>query len=307
MIVCPNAKINIGLEVVRKRADGYHDIETLFVPAPGLSDVLEVVKADEPQLTTYGIPCDVPIEKNLCFKAFRLMQEICGIGNVHIFLYKNIPMGAGLGGGSSDAAFTLTALNAIFDLGLDKARLAELAAQLGSDCPFFIYNQPMFATGRGEILEPYPLDLSGYRIEIITPGIHISTPEAYKGVDDYKAGLCESKLARPSISLNKKTEAERDLLVADKPGLCSEIASLRASRLVAPVPYANYFSAESAGLQEKLSAGLDNWRENVVNDFELYAFAKYPILAEIKQQLYNRGAVYASMTGSGSAMYGIFR
>ena len=256
MIVCPNAKINIGLEVVRKRADGYHDIETLFVPAPGLSDVLEVVKADEPQLTTYGIPCDVPMEKNLCFKAFRLIQDIYGIGNVHIFLYKNIPTGAGLGGGSSDAAFTLTALNSIFELGLDKPRLAEIAAQLGSDCPFFIYNQPMFATGRGEILTPYPLDLSGYRIEIITTGIHISTPEAYKGVDDYKAGLCESKLAR---------------------------------------------------LAERLTTGITSWRENVVNDFELYAFAKYPILAEIKQELYDRGAVYASMTGSGSAMYGIFR
>lgn len=256
MILCPNAKINLGLEVVRKRLDGFHDIETLFVPAHGLSDVLEVVKADEPQLTAYGIPCDVPMEKNLCFKAFRLMQEQYDIGNVHIFLYKNIPMGAGLGGGSSDAAFTLVALNAIFELGLDKPRLAELAAQLGSDCPFFIYNQPMFATGRGEILTPYPLDLSDYRIEIITPGIHISTPEAYKGVDDYKAGLCESKLAR---------------------------------------------------LTDRLAAGIDKWRENIVNDFELYAFAKYPILAEIKQQLYDRGAVYASMTGSGSAMYGIFK
>lgn len=281
MILCPNAKINLGLEVVRKRLDGFHDIETLFVPARGLSDVLEVVKADEPQLTAYGIPCDVPMEKNLCFKAFRLMQEQYDIGNVHIFLYKNIPMGAGLGGGSSDAAFTLVALNTIFELGLDKPRLAELAAQLGSDCPFFIYNQPMFATGRGEILTPYPLDLSDYRIEIITPGIHISTPEAYKGVDEAKAGLSENKLAMPSISLNTKSEAEQDLLVADKPG--------------------------GSNLKERLSLGIANWRENVVNDFELYAFAKYPVLAKIKQQLYDRGAVYASMTGSGSAMYGIFK
>jgi 4-diphosphocytidyl-2-C-methyl-D-erythritol kinase len=337
MILCPNAKINLGLEVVRKRPDGFHDIETLFVPAPGLSDVLEVVKADEPQLTTYGIPCDVPMEKNLCFKAFRLMQEQYGIGNVHIFLYKNIPMGAGLGGGSSDAAFTLLALNSIFELGLDKPRLAELAAQLGSDCPFFIYNQPMFATGRGEILSPYPLDLSDYRIEIITPGIHISTTEAYKGVDECKAGLSESKFAKRSISLNKKSDAEQSLLVAKEPGLGSEIASLRASLYKtgalpqtpplragystarparaslspdgdsAPVPYANNFSAENAGLQDKLSAGIVNWRENVVNDFELYAFAKYPVLAQIKQQLYDRGAMYASMTGSGSAMYGIFK
>lgn len=189
MIVCPNAKINLGLEVVRKRDDGFHDIETLFVPAPSLSDVLEVVKADEPALFSYGIPCNVEPEKNLCFKAFLLMQERYGIGNVNIFLYKNIPMGAGLGGGSSDAAFTLMALSEVFELGLEKRELAAMAAELGSDCPFFIYNEPMFASGRGEILEPYPLDLTGYHIEIITPEIHISTPEAYRGVDAIKFGL----------------------------------------------------------------------------------------------------------------------
>jgi len=258
MILCPNAKINLGLEVVRRREDGYHDIETLFVPVPGLRDVLEVVKADEPDLKVYGMACDVPAEKNLCFKAFRLMQERCGIGNVNIFLYKNIPMGAGLGGGSSDAAFTLVALNEVFEVGLSNEQLAGMAAELGSDCPFFVYNRPMFASGRGEILEPYPLDLSGYHIEVVTPGIHISTAEAYSGVDAIK--------------------------FATGPGVdnCSD------------------------SLKDRLTQDIFLWRENVVNDFEAYAFAKYPTLADIKNSLYERGAVYASMTGSGSALYGIF-
>lgn len=164
-------------------------------------------------------------------------------------------MGAGLGGGSSDAAFTLIAVNEIFGLGLSQERLAQIAAELGSDCPFFIYNRPMFASGRGEILEPFDIDLSPYRIEVVTPGIHISTAEAYAGVD--------------AIKFNSK------------PGAC-------------------------AGLKDRLSQGVDKWRENVVNDFEAYAFAKYPILTEIKKDLYQRGAIYASMTGSGSALYGIF-
>ena len=256
MILTPNAKINIGLDVVRRRADGYHDIETLFVPAPELRDVLEVVKADEPGMTCYGIPCDVPMEKNLCFKAFRLMQKYYGIGNVNIFLYKNIPMGAGLGGGSSDAAFTLIALNEIFALDLKPERMAEIAAEIGSDCPFFIYNRPMFATGRGEILEPYDIDLSPYRIEIATPGLHISTPEAYAGVDAVKG--------------------QNDATLSDN------------------------------SLKTRLAAGIANWRDTVVNDFEAYAFVKYPELAAIKQDFYDRGALYASMTGSGSAVYGIF-
>ncbi len=338
MIVCPNAKINLGLEVLRRRDDGYHDIETVFVPVPGLRDVLEIVKAPEAALFQYGTPCGVDVEKNLCFKAFRLMQKLYGIGNINIFLYKNIPMGAGLGGGSSDAAFTLLAINDVFELGLSEDTLAGIAAQLGSDCPFFIYNQPMFASGRGEILEPYPLDLTGYHIEVVAPGIHISTPEAYKGVDAIKFGigaddvlaaamlpaidsadasrppfplLCsalDESLAKRGDILPEAFSRLRNCVAAsdpDQPGLSSEIASLRASRLAAPVPYANYFFA-GAGLKERIAAGIEHWRENVVNDFEAYAFAKYPILAQIKQSLYDRGAVYAAMTGSGSALYGIF-
>ena len=283
MIVCPNAKINIGLDVLRRRPDGYHDIESLFVPVPEFRDVLEVVKADEAALFQSGIPCDVEPEKNLCFKAFRLMQEQFGIGNINIFLYKNIPMGAGLGGGSSDAAFTLLAINEVFELGLSREQLAALAAELGSDCPFFVYNRPMLATGRGEILTPFDVDLRDYRIEVVpSPDIHISTPEAYRLVDEYKSLRCannEDKFAKRSISLNEKSDAEQSL--SDS-------------------------SAAPDNLRDRLKMGVNRWRENVLNDFEAPVFAKYPVLAHIKKSLYDKGAVYASMTGSGSAVYGIF-
>lgn len=297
MILTPNAKINVGLDVVRKRADGYHDIETLFVPVPDVRDVLEVVKADEADMTCYGTPCDVPVEKNLCFKAFRLMQKNYGISDVHIYLYKNIPMGAGLGGGSSDAAFTLIALNEVFLLGLSQERLAEIAAELGSDCPFFIYNRPMFASGRGEILEPFDIDLSPYRIEVVTPGIHISTAEAYKGVDAIKGfgdAVAPGAQSEEQVHIGNRREEstgpERSLVGAISAGQKNTASS------------SNYLS----NLKLRLSQGILNWRENVVNDFEAYAFAKYPILADIKNDLYSRGAIYASMTGSGSAIYGIF-
>ena len=332
MIVCPNAKINLGLEVLRRRDDGYHDIETVFVPVPGLRDVLEIVKAPEAALFQYGTPCGVEVEKNLCFKAFRLMHELYGIGNINIFLYKNIPMGAGLGGGSSDAAFTLLAINDVFELGLSLDTLAGIAAQLGSDCPFFIYNQPMFASGRGEILEPYPLDLTGYHIEVVTPGIHISTPEAYKGVDAIKFGIgADDVLAAEMLQAIDSADASRppfpllcsalDESLAKRGDILPEAFSrLRncgaASEEIVRVgnrrdeptgPERSYFGAQGAGLKERIAAGVEHWRENVVNDFEAYAFAKYPILAQIKQSLYDRGAVYAAMTGSGSTLYGIFQ
>lgn len=283
MILIPNAKINVGLDVVRKRPDGYHDIETLFVPVPEVRDVLEVVKADEAGMTCYGTPCDVPVEKNLCFKAFRLVQKYYGIGDVHIILYKNIPMGAGLGGGSSDAAFTIVALNAIFSLGLSKERLAEIAAELGSDCPFFIYNRPMFASGRGEILEPFDIDLSPFRIEVVTPGIHISTAEAYAGVDAVKGFVASYSPGKSRVP----DGAEFTGALGAGPDSIAQVSN-------------------PSGLRYLLSRGINFWRENVVNDFEACAFAKYPILEEIKNDLYGRGAIYASMTGSGSAIYGIF-
>ena len=281
MIVCPNAKINLGLEVVARRPDGYHDIETLFVPVHELRDVLEVVKTDGPsELFQLGNPCDVPPEKNLCFKAYLAMKERYGIGNIKIYLYKNIPSGAGLGGGSSDAAFTLTAINDIFALGLGKEELAGVAATLGSDCPFFIYNRPMFASGRGEILEPYDIDLSPFRIEVVTPDLHISTAEAYAGVD--------------ALKFSQNAGSGADLSDSVENALSDVLLQVKGTK-----------SAER-GLKQVLSMGIDYWPENLINDFEAVAFAKYPALAQIKNSLYKKGAAYASMTGSGSALYGLF-
>ncbi len=281
MIVCPNAKINLGLEVLARRPDGYHDLQPLFVPVHELRDVLEVVKTDGPtELFQLGNPCDVPPEKNLCFKAYLAMKERYGIGNIKIYLYKNIPSGAGLGGGSSDAAFTLMAINDVFALGLGKEELAGIAATLGSDCPFFIYNRPMFATGRGELLEPYDIDLSPYRIEVITPDLHISTAEAYAGVDALKFSQDAAGCTGISVSAD---DVQSDALLQ-----------------------VNGASLSKRGLKQVLSMGIYYWPENLINDFEAVAFAKYPALAQIKQSLYNRGAAYASMTGSGSALYGLF-
>ncbi len=258
MIVCPNAKINIGLEVVSKRPDGFHDLETVFYPVVELRDVLEVVKAGSFDLIQYGLPCDCPVEKNLCYKAYKAVKERFDIDPVNIYLYKNIPMGAGLGGGSADAAFTIIALNEVFGLGLNKAQMAGIAAGIGSDCPFFIYNRPMLAHGRGEVLEPLDLDLSPYRIEVVTPCLHISTAEAYAGVDALKF-----------------TPAAADVYGSEP-------------------------------LAVRLKQDILKWRESVINDFEAVAFAKYSALKDIKKDLYARGAAYASMTGSGSAFYGLF-
>ena len=284
MIVCPNAKINLGLEVVARRPDGYHDIETLFVPVPELRDVLEVVKTDGPsELFQYGNPCDVAPQKNLCFKAYLAMKERYCIGNIKIYLYKNIPSGAGLGGGSSDAAFTLMAINEVFSLGLSKEELASVAATLGSDCPFFIYNRPMFASGRGEILEPFDIDLSNYRIEVVTPDVHISTAEAYAGVDTLKFSSAAPSF-RPERDVNQKT-----------PMSFRPERAARSGEIYPPEP-----------LPLRLNKDISEWRESVINDFEAVAFEKYSILRDIKESLYERGAAYASMTGSGSALYGLF-
>lgn len=192
-------------------------------------------------------------------------------------------MGAGLGGGSSDAAFTLIAINEVFGLGLSQERLAQIAAELGSDCPFFIYNRPMFASGRGEILEPFEIDLSPFCIEVVTPGIHISTAEAYAGVDAVKGFVASSSPGKSYVP----DGAEFTGALSAGPDSIAQVS-------------------DPSGLRYQLSRGINFWRENVVNDFEACAFAKYPILGEIKNDLYGRGAIYASMTGSGSAIYGIF-
>ena len=183
MITFPNAKINLGLNIVERRADGYHNIETVFFPIP-LTDVLEIVPASdgETSLSCYGNKVDCPAEKNLVMKAYRLMQERYDLPPVAIHLYKHIPDGAGLGGGSSDAAHTLVMLNRMFDLGIADADLAAMAATLGADCAFFIYNRPMMATGIGDVLSPVDVNLKGKTLLLVKPPVGVDTRTAYSRV-----------------------------------------------------------------------------------------------------------------------------
>lgn len=245
-----NAKINIGLQIIRKREDGYHDLQTVFYPTDFFTDTLRISPANAEILfkmdskENLGNPCD-----NLCIKAFRMLQQDFGISNVEIFLTKGIPSGAGLGGGSADAAFTLKMLCNIFQLPVSEEKMVEYALQLGSDVPFFLYNTPMYATGRGEVMAPASVDLSNYQLKIVKPDIHISTKEAYAGVTP-----CESEIFLPEV----------------------------------------------------LQQDVHTWKEVVVNDFEASLFEKFPELKTVKEQLYQEGALYASMSGSGSAFFGIF-
>lgn len=181
MIGFPNAKINLGLRVVEKRHDGFHNIETIFVPI-GLRDIIEIIPANETTITFSGIAVDSLAEDNLCMRAFKMFQQEVGCSNVSIHLHKVIPMGAGLGGGSSDAAFTLKLLASIFSPGTSAYRLKEMASRLGSDCPFFIDNCSSLAHGRGEILQPVALTLKGMYLILVNPGLHVSTKDAYAGV-----------------------------------------------------------------------------------------------------------------------------
>lgn len=182
MITFPNAKINIGLNIISRRSDGYHELETVFYPV-GIKDALEVIEADRLSFTSSGIDIPGDAEENLCLKAYYLMKQDVHIPPIHIHLHKHIPIGAGLGGGSADAAFFIRLLNDKFQLGLRKDQLINYASQLGSDCAFFIDNNPAFARGRGEQLEQIKLDLSGYHIILVKPPIHISTAEAYRYVE----------------------------------------------------------------------------------------------------------------------------
>lgn len=253
MTTTPNCKINLGLHIVGKRPDGYHNLETLFLPVRDLCDELEIVPASGSDTTMRqeGILLDNAPGDNLCMKAYRLLHDEFGIPPVTIRLTKHIPFGAGLGGGSSDAAFTLKMLNEMFSLGLATADLERRAAQLGADCTFFIQNRPAYATGIGDQLEPIGLDLSAYRIAIeIPPDEHVSTREAY-------AGLHLQGGSRPDL------------------------------RQAARQPVAQ-------------------WRETIVNDFEASVFPAHPAIAALKDEMYRRGALYASMTGSGAAVFGLF-
>lgn len=250
MIVFPNAKINIGLNILERRPDGYHNIETVFYPIP-LCDALEIVPAHEGDatLTCYGNAVDCPVEKNLVMKAYRLMQRQFQLSPVNIFLYKHIPDGAGLGGGSSDAAFTLTTLNTMFRLNLTNEQLAQLAITIGADCPFFIYNTPMMATGIGDVLSPINVDIKRFTLLLIKPDVSVPTKTAYAQVTPHPA--------------------------------------------LVPIPAI-------------IEQGPQLWRDTLVNDFETSVFAQYPELASIKQSLYDAGAIYASMSGSGSSIFGLF-
>lgn len=244
-----NAKINIGLHIVNKRPDGYHNIETVFYPTDFFRDCLSISKNEHG--LTFTIDSDEDLgnaDDNLCVKAFRLIQKDYGIPGADIQLRKGIPSGAGLGGGSADAAFTLKMLNELFHLDIPFKTLAEYALLLGSDVPFFLFNKPMCATGRGEILSPIDLDLSNYKLKIVKPDVRISTKEAYSGVTPQN----------PPISL-----------------------------------------------RDALKKPVEQWKDLISNDFEKSLFAKYPELEKTKQDLYSEGAIYASMTGSGSAFFSI--
>ena len=248
MVTFPPCKINLGLTIINKREDGFHNLETCFYPVP-FTDVLEILPAEEISFTTSGNVIPGKSEDNICLKAFRLIQEKFNIGNVNIHLHKVIPTGAGLGGGSSDAASTLMLLNAIFELNISESDLIHFASMLGSDCAFFIHNKPMIGTGRGEILHPVELTLKNKFLVIIDPEIHISTADAFAKIIPSK-----KEISIPSI----------------------------------------------------LQMPIHQWRSVLINDFEVSVFNKHPALNSIKESLYEAGAVYASMSGSGSAIYGLF-
>ena len=372
MIVKTNVKLNLGLSVLRKRPDGFHDIETLFVPCLDFGDTLEIITGDDYSRTSaalfakYGaaeypmndgrnaaephktadsehshttnpneasaredrnasgfVPTASPNEKaetaysgqitlsedgrlvqgisedgklmitiareegvdwnplkDLCAKAYNILAQDFDLPPVKIFLEKTAPVGAGLGGGSADAAFMLKALNEICGLNLSDQRLSEYAARLGSDCSFFIFNRPMIGSGRGEVLEPYDIDLSEYETKVLVPeGISVSTAEAYKGI-----------VPREAAGISATVPAPRQ-------ARCPEGASLQRLETETTI---------SLKLREALALPVTEWKDNLVNDFEATVFKAHPELAAIKQSLYDSGAVYASMSGSGSALFALY-
>lgn len=277
MLTHPNVKINLGLNILRRREDGFHDLETLFIPYSGIRDTLEIITGDDfsrtsahlqqtyrPHQISQGISPDGKLMitlaraegvdwdplKDLTARSYSLLAEDFDLPPMKIFLEKKAPVGAGLGGGSADAAFSLRMIASLAGLDLSDAQLAGYAARLGSDCAFFIYNRPMLGSGRGDILELFDVPTDGLRIEVTVPeGIAVSTAEAYRGI-------------------------------------------------VPRIP--------AIPLREALSRPVSQWKDVVVNDFEETVFARYPALAQIKQSLYDGGALYASMSGSGSALFALY-
>ena len=251
MITFPNAKINLGLSVIAKRADGYHDLETVFYPI-GIKDALEIIVREEPGCSLFitGIPVAGDQEDNLVVKAYRKLSERFNLPGINIYLHKHIPFGAGMGGGSADAAFMVKMLNDYFSLGLSPAEIENAAGELGADCPFFCRNTPVFAEGTGNLFSPVDFSLKGYFLVVVKPPVSVSTKDAFGGI-------------QPSLPENHVREIVSTLPVTE-------------------------------------------WKKVLKNDFEVTVFKLYPELAQLKTQLYESGALYASMSGSGSALFGIF-
>ena len=250
MIAFPNCKINLGLNILRKKEDGYHDLETFFFPIP-IHDALEILPSEDSKTHMISSGIDTgKVENNICLKAYHLLEkDYPQLPEVNIHLHKAIPLGSGMGGGSADGAFTLQLLNKKFNLNISQQRISSYALELGSDCPFFIINKPALASERGETLTPLDFSLNNYKIVIINPGIHVSTTEAFKNIIP----------AMPSKSI-----------------------------------------------KEIIQQPISTWKNDLVNDFEKPIFIKHPEIKEIKDSLYSEGAVYASMSGSGSSVFGIF-
>ncbi|MFV0521676.1 MAG: 4-(cytidine 5'-diphospho)-2-C-methyl-D-erythritol kinase [Mangrovibacterium sp.] len=249
MIYFPHCKINLGLLVTKKRTDGYHDIETVFYPV-GMQDALEFVEANEFHFDLSGIELNGNPNDNLVVKAYRLLQADYKLPTIQIHLHKNIPSGAGLGGGSADAAVMLTALNDYFKLNISTEKLIDYALHLGSDCPFFINPNPSLAVGRGERLTPVNINLKDYCLVVVKPPIHVSTAKAY------------------------------GFMQPNKP---------------------------EQSLAELISLPIEQWKGQILNQFEDYVFETHPEVADIKKQLYSLGADFSLMSGSGSAVFGLFK
>jgi 4-diphosphocytidyl-2-C-methyl-D-erythritol kinase len=248
MVVFPNSKINIGLNIINKRPDGFHNIESCFYPV-GWADILEIIPADTFAFTSSGIEIPGEVAGNLCVKAYQFLQKDYNLPPVNIHLHKAIPIGAGLGGGSADGAFTIKLLNQVFELHLTSAQMQDYARRLGSDCAFFIENTPVYCYGKGDQFSNISLDLSNYYIVLVNPQIHVGTAEAYAGI----------------------------------------------------IP-----EAPEKNVWEILQLPIEQWKGYLANDFEKSIFAKYPEVKALKETLYTQGALYASMSGSGSTVYGIF-
>ena len=254
MVVFPNAKINLGLRIKSKRADGFHNLDTVFYPLP-FTDALEIIPQSTPSETpvifsSSGLVIPGETHSNLCFKAYHLLKnKFPELPSIQMHLHKNIPMGAGLGGGSSDGAFAIRLMNEKFKLGMSDEQMQEMALDLGSDSPFFIKNTPVHATGRGEIMQPTSVDLSNKKIALVLPGIHVSTALAFK-----------------------------DCPISSTIETCDTITKQ-------PV---------------------ETWKDQLINDFEATVFPLFPELENIKNTLYKIGAIYSSMSGTGSSVYGIF-